>query len=291
MLTLADLSHNSIPRIGELSTHRFIECLLLSHNDISKIEGLSSLRFLQTLDLSYNNISQIEGLDSLPIRELNVSHNRLSSLQGLTALPCLSALDASDNLISSLSPLQQCPHLNYVNVSNNKLEHIRQVEFLLETQWLHVLLMKDNPCSAKEHYRLRVIFRLANLKRLDSVLVTSEEKIRAFNLYRSNEGDLVDRERIMQLHVPHIPFEDYAPQQLPYDDENDISYQELLQGAPLKPFAADIMAANEVDGDKSFDLQPQTINDKDNATDRIDSESPLNYVKSSDLDIARIIDQ
>jgi Leucine-rich repeat (LRR) protein len=47
MLTLVDLSHNKIQRIGDLSRHQFLECLLLSHNQISKIEGLETLEYLQ----------------------------------------------------------------------------------------------------------------------------------------------------------------------------------------------------------------------------------------------------
>lgn len=47
MLTLVDLSHNHIRRIGDLSHHRFLECLLLAKNQLSWIEGLHNLRFLQ----------------------------------------------------------------------------------------------------------------------------------------------------------------------------------------------------------------------------------------------------
>lgn len=50
MLTLVDLSHNHIRRIGDLSHHRFLECLLLAKNQLSWIEGLHNLRFLQVHD-------------------------------------------------------------------------------------------------------------------------------------------------------------------------------------------------------------------------------------------------
>jgi len=47
MLTLVDLSFNKITRIGDLSKHPYLECLLLSNNQISEIEGLQSLEYLQ----------------------------------------------------------------------------------------------------------------------------------------------------------------------------------------------------------------------------------------------------
>lgn len=47
MLTLVDLTQNSIRRIGDLSAHRFLECLLLAKNNLSWVEGLQNLRFLQ----------------------------------------------------------------------------------------------------------------------------------------------------------------------------------------------------------------------------------------------------
>lgn len=47
MLTLVDLSHNKIQKIGDLRRHQFLECLLLNHNQISKIEGVDTLEYLQ----------------------------------------------------------------------------------------------------------------------------------------------------------------------------------------------------------------------------------------------------
>jgi Leucine-rich repeat (LRR) protein len=53
LLTTADLSHNAINRLRELSDHRFLEQLILHHNRISVIEGLSGLRFLQVSSIRW----------------------------------------------------------------------------------------------------------------------------------------------------------------------------------------------------------------------------------------------
>lgn len=47
MLTLVDLRENFILEIGDLSAHRFLECLLLASNQIKVINGLHNLKYLQ----------------------------------------------------------------------------------------------------------------------------------------------------------------------------------------------------------------------------------------------------
>lgn len=129
------------------------------------------------MDLSNNKLTVIEGLDHLPIRELKLTNNALTTLKGLENMPCLTALDVANNHIQTLAALQTMQHLTFVDVGGNNLQLIRQVEFLIEIPWLHVLIMDRNPCVMKEHYRLRVIFRLPNVQRLDVVQVTAEEKV------------------------------------------------------------------------------------------------------------------
>ena len=74
------------------------------------------------------------------------------------------------------------------------------------------------------------MYRLPNLKRLDSTLVSPDEKIRAFNLYRSPEGDLAMRETVHQRFLPDVPFEDFSAESLPCDEEEELTREELLQG-------------------------------------------------------------
>ena len=177
MLTLVDLRDNQIDTMRDLSEHYFLEALLLGNNKIKTIKGVNQLRYLQTLDLSHNSLYAIEGLDYIPIRELNLSHNNLISVEGLSNLPCLSALNVSNNSITTLFPLSKCSNLTYVDASHNELNYIRQVEFLADIEWLQVFSMHNNPCYSKPHYRLRVIFRLPNLQKLDNISISYEEKV------------------------------------------------------------------------------------------------------------------
>lgn len=127
--------------------------------------------------MSNNSIGVIEGLDHLPITELNLANNNIKTLSGLSNLPHLCSLNVAGNQITSLAPLASISTLSYLDARNNLLEHIRQAEFLREIPWLNVLLLSGNPCAKKEHYRLRVLYRLPALKRLDLSNASAEEKV------------------------------------------------------------------------------------------------------------------
>ena len=49
MLVRANLSHNKIQVLNDLSHHSYLECLLLSYNKINQIRGMQELRYLQVI--------------------------------------------------------------------------------------------------------------------------------------------------------------------------------------------------------------------------------------------------
>ena len=141
--------------------------------------SLQNLKFLQVLDLSYNKIAAISGLDGLRLQELNLEGNELSSLEGLGGLPSLSVLNVARNKLESLQPLQSCQSLLTLDAGHNAVSVLRQVEFLRPLPWLANLTLMGNPGARKAHYRLRVLFKLPNLKRLDTSNASAEEQVRA----------------------------------------------------------------------------------------------------------------
>ena len=226
MLTLANLSKNSIGVIGDLSHHLHLEMLNLEGNNISKIEGLSSLKFLNVLNLSNNKIQKIEGLDGLNLQELNLSGNILADLTGLEGLSRLSSLDVSKNELMSLSPLTRCAQLRVLTACDNKILYIRQCEFLRRLQWLGVVELMGNPCSKKQLYRRRVLLHLPKLQKLDKSQVEPEELIETANLYGLEDGsDLASRAEIFSRYYPNDVFEVHGP--LFMDDEESLTAEEL----------------------------------------------------------------
>ena len=232
LLSSVDLRGNAIAQINDLSRHKLIEVLLLGRNFISKIEGLSNLSNLKVLDLSYNNLCAIEGLRGLMIQELNLRGNRIEDLSALGAeeLPRLTVLDLAENRIKTLKPLRACDHLSFLDVRDNKLEAIRQVEFLKDLKSLEVLYFIGNPAARKPHYRKRIIFRLPHIDRIDFTKVSSEEKVRGYNVYPeiSNEGDQRERK---EVHNRYLPGEEFMDFNVPlYDEELQLTWEELEAG-------------------------------------------------------------
>lgn len=253
MLTMANLSHNRITHLGDLSRHLFLETLMLSNNSIQRIEGLENLKYLLVLDLSYNKITSIEGMDGLRITELSLEGNQIKSLVGLGKLLCLSVLNISRNNIQSLYPLTECTNLVTLNAAYNEIRFLRQTQFLKSIPWLAYLTLRGNPCQSKANYRYRVLYRLPNLRRLDVSDVIAEEIIRSCNLYGAPGGDIEGRRVIFHQHFPSEVFEDYGPT-ANFDDEEealelgDLMATEYMTGVstPLRPPSPHAVAAHEL---------------------------------------------
>ena len=226
MLTLANLNNNKITEIHDLSHHMFLECLLLSKNMIRSIKGFNKLQYLQVLDISYNNLTKIEGLENLNIQELNLEGNFIEKLEGLTLLSRLTTLNVASNKISCLAPLNANNSLRTLNIKNNKVFSIRQTEFISELPWLQYLEMQGNPCCEKFNFRARVVFRLSKLLKLDRTVVSAEERVRAYNLYETDLGDLRARTEIFTKYLPNQEFKLYTPSF--YDDEMDLNINDLM---------------------------------------------------------------
>ena len=243
MLSSVDLSDNRIAGIGDLLNHRYLEILLLGKNVISKIDGVGTLLNLKVLDLSYNKIKTIDGLNGLSIQELNLRGNCIEKITNLGSnyLPKLSVLDIAENKIKSLKPLEACEKLSSLDVRDNQLEFLRQVEFLADLQFLEVLMFLGNPASKKPFYRRRIIYRLASLSKLDFTKISSEEKVRAFNLYptlnedgtvSNGEGnrfnDLQKRMDVFCKYIPHQEYIDFSASL--QDEELELTLDELMLG-------------------------------------------------------------
>jgi hypothetical protein len=132
-----------------------------------------------------------DGLENLVnLRKLGVSQNQITTLDGLEPLQALDELDARDNCI----------------------ERVREVEFLERLPLFSSLLLQGNPCSDLPFYRRRVVFRLQQLRTLDGIAVTSDDKIKAINLHGGDESDLKHRRETFRKHFGGaLEFEDPLP--------------------------------------------------------------------------------
>jgi len=149
-----------------LSTLKACTHLALSTNCIEKISGLSGMESLRVLSLGRNVIKKIENLDAVAetLEELWISYNNLVSLAGI----------------------EKASNLKTLYMSNNKIATWNEIDRLTSLANLEDLLLVGNPVyndykdnNALNEYRVEVIKRLPNLKKLDGIPVDVDERDQA----------------------------------------------------------------------------------------------------------------
>eukprot|EP01024_Parvocaulis_polyphysoides_P065881 TRINITY_DN7705_c1_g1_i1.p2 TRINITY_DN7705_c1_g1~~TRINITY_DN7705_c1_g1_i1.p2 ORF type:complete len:195 (-),score=43.81 TRINITY_DN7705_c1_g1_i1:41-625(-) len=142
-----------------LSTLKACKHLALSTNCIEKISSLAGMDSLQILSLGRNQIKKIENLEAVAdtLEELWLSYNQIEKLAGVEKLQALRVLF----------------------LSNNKIKDWSEIEKLGALEKLEDLLLVGNPLynDYKEvsEYRIEVLKRLPNLKKLDGQPVDVDE--------------------------------------------------------------------------------------------------------------------
>mmetsp|Transcript_30936 Transcript_30936/g.100749 ORF Transcript_30936/g.100749 Transcript_30936/m.100749 type:complete len:204 (+) Transcript_30936:76-687(+) len=151
-----------------LSTLKACKHLALSSNNIEKISSLSGMDNLVILSLGRNLIKKIENLDGVAdtLEELWLSYNQ----------------------ITSLSNIDKLTKLKVLYVANNKIAAYSELEKLSANEALEELQLRGNPVyeAAKEGgatpdsigsaYRIEVLKRLPNLKKLDGIPIDADER-------------------------------------------------------------------------------------------------------------------
>jgi len=148
-----------------LSTLKACKHLSLSTNNIEKISSLSGMDNLQILSLGRNLIKKIENLDGVA--------------------DTLEELWMSYNLVDKLTNVEKLSKLRVLFLSNNKISSWSEIERMSGMENLEEILLVGNPifentgteqCKIKSEFRIEVLKRLPNLKKIDGVPVDVEEK-------------------------------------------------------------------------------------------------------------------
>ncbi|KAF4710908.1 hypothetical protein FOZ63_017598 [Perkinsus olseni] len=198
-LEQVDMSYNEIQELGDWSNCRTsLRELRLRGNAIKQIPayGLKRTNHLELLDLSENQITTIENIAHLPeLGVLKLTHNQISSLHGLDGLNRLRELDVSNNFVKSLQGLSSwtCTSLAKLAVSNNQLGDLDTNLEILQRGFTNLaeLRVSGNPIEQLPSVKLRFIYRLTSLARVDGGDVTAEDRVDSETLH----GDLLESER------------------------------------------------------------------------------------------------
>ena len=110
------------------------------------------------------------------IRNLNVWGSSLHDISIIKNCINLEVLNLSVNDVHSLKDLSHCPRIKEVYLRRNKIHNLEEIKFLKNLPNLQVLWLADNPCTQSESYRHTVIHNLPNLVKLDSCIITEEDR-------------------------------------------------------------------------------------------------------------------
>lgn len=98
-------------------------------------------------------------------------------------MPVLRALDLSKNQISRLKGLETIESLKSLTMSLNNVSKINQLRYIKNLPLLTDVDFCVNPMQTCKYYKLQCLFHMPQLRTLDGVEISSEEKIKAENLH------------------------------------------------------------------------------------------------------------
>ncbi|KAG9400338.1 hypothetical protein AC1031_010553 [Aphanomyces cochlioides] len=199
MVHIVNLSRNKISTMRDLTTHQYIQELVLDHNQITHISGISQLVFLKYLSLAHNKLTTTDGLTKkLPIEILNLSHNEIADTAELSSLPRLLTVNLAHNKLRSLADLGKCRMLQLLDVSHNRIKDLREIDALTPLRDLSDLNLSNCPITRISFYRYRVLVRTQQLVKLDHLPASVKERIKAKVLHG---GDMQARKAIFDSHM------------------------------------------------------------------------------------------
>lgn len=204
-LLYLNASNNQFKSMVSVSKHKYLQRVNLDHNLLTAVEGIEDLPNLQILSLAENKITRISGLP-VSVQSLNLSHNEIARIgHGFKKSTFLRVVDLSFNKLNSLRGASELENLVVLLLKSNNFRKINTLDHLVDLALLSDLDFSDNLVTGKKHYRLRVTFKLPQLRKLDSIIVTAEEKIKAENLYGL---DVEDRKALFNQIFPGQIFTD-----------------------------------------------------------------------------------
>jgi protein phosphatase 1 regulatory subunit 7 len=117
----------------------------------------------------------------------------------------LRTLDLSKNQIQRLKGLESIESLKFLNMSMNAIRKVTQLKYIENLPLLTDIDLCVNPLQNTKFYRFQSLFHMPQLRMLDGVEITNEEKVKAENLHGY---DLQDREIIFKSLLPEEKFVD-----------------------------------------------------------------------------------
>ncbi|KAJ8969959.1 hypothetical protein NQ314_001482 [Rhamnusium bicolor] len=150
------------------------------------------------LDLRGYRIPEIENLGATgdQFDTIDFSDNDIRKLDGFPYLKRLKCLLLNNNRIVRIGEHleEYIPNLESLILTGNQIDELGDVDPLISLDKLTTLSLMHNPITAKQHYRLYVIYKLPQLKLLDFRKIKMKERDEAKTLFKSKKGKEMQKE-------------------------------------------------------------------------------------------------
>ena len=110
------------------------------------------------------------------IRNLNLCANDLADISIVSQMSSLEVLSLSVNNISTLKDIGQCPSLQELYIRRNQIDSLDEIEYLASLPNLKIIWLAENPVASLPGYRQHVVRSLPQLRKLDNIDITFEER-------------------------------------------------------------------------------------------------------------------
>ncbi|XP_066151887.1 U2 small nuclear ribonucleoprotein A' [Euwallacea fornicatus] len=152
------------------------------------------------LDLRGYRIPEIENLGATgdQFDTIDFSDNDIRKLDGFPYLKRIKCLLLNNNRVIRIADHleEYIPNLESLILTGNQIEDLGDVESLASLEKLTTLSLLHNPITAKQHYRLYLVFKLPQLKLLDFRKIKQKERDEAKTLFKSKRGKEIQKDII-----------------------------------------------------------------------------------------------
>lgn len=113
------------------------------------------------------------------IRNLNLWGSNIDDISIIQDMPSLEIVSLSVNKIRTLRPFASLPNLKELYLRRNLISNLNEIKYLTNCENLSTLWLSENPICENPNYRSVVIGVLPQLVKLDDIMITEEERIKA----------------------------------------------------------------------------------------------------------------
>ncbi|CAH1986119.1 unnamed protein product [Acanthoscelides obtectus] len=211
------------------------------------------------LDLRGYRIPEIENLGATgdQFDTIDFSDNDIRKLDGFPYLKRLKCLLMNNNrIVRAGEHLEEyIPNLETLVLTGNQLDELSDIEPLVKLEKLTTLSLMFNPITAKQHYRLYIVYKLPQLKLLDFRKIKKKERDEAQALFKSKKGKDIQKEILKKAKtfVPGGNMNNIAKQKGLTEDEVRKIRQAINNAKSLEEMERlqKILQSGQIPGDKS----------------------------------------